>query len=229
MAKPFVWPTSLATLVTLFFLCLAFTGCDVVWAESRPFHPPFLEPTGLFPSAERRINSTSCKWERSRDRDLLWSCCLQSLPRLHKTKIKEKKTRNQNETHFSLIKIKKEKSSKWWGGGETEQCSIAVRDQSERAARGPERYRTNPEHCPDPRAALRRRPLLHSPSRRVLAGGETQPLPQSPANSRLNAPRTKLGAAILSSPSLPSLPLPPAERRALGRHVEARQFPVLIT
>lgn len=55
----------------------------------------------------------------------------------------------------------------------------------------------------------------HSPSRRARAGGEAQPFPNSPVNNRLRPPRSRLSPAILPSLTLPSLPLPPAGRRAL--------------
>lgn len=70
-------------------------------------------------------------------------------------------------------------------------------------------------------------PAPDSPSRRARAGGGAQPRPQSPAKSRLSPPRSRLGTAILSSPCLPSLPLPPAGRRAPRRHFEARLGPPL--
>lgn len=80
------------TLVTHSYLCFAFVPCDVFWAENRPFHRPFWEPQE---TEKGRCNSMGCYWAKHGDRDLLWSCCLQSPPRLHRQKNEKKSQENK--------------------------------------------------------------------------------------------------------------------------------------
>lgn len=146
------------------------------------------------------------------------------LPSVTSTTARTKKWKKKSGEQNNRATLVQQKITLFWGeeGWWNRANATVSPNRSEATGRGAAR-----EPLRGPPGARGPGPAPDSPSRRARAGGGAQPHPQSPAKSRLSPPRSRLGAAILSSPCLPSLPLPPGGRRAPRRHFEARLAPPL--
>lgn len=95
------------------YLGFVYTPRDVFQAEKRPFYPLFIS-FGAGQTHGGRLRETRRQGQRLRGRrDLLWSCCLRSPPRLKK----KKKTTNKK---GKMRLIQSKSNSIFWGEGETQ-------------------------------------------------------------------------------------------------------------